>query len=66
MKLKWMIVIVLIYFISTGFIASRITHGYSVILIWFLFLSLWNKFIIKFLPPVVDIQNKSYVKKQTR
>lgn len=62
MKLQWMILLVLVYFVGTGLLASKITGGGMLtILLWFLFLSFWNKFIVRKLPPV-QLGQKSKVK----
>ena len=57
-----MILLVLVYFVGTGLLASKITGGGMLtILLWFLFLSFWNKFIVRKLPPV-QLGQKSKVK----
>ena len=53
MKLGWMIVIAFSYLVITGIIASKITESSSgTIVVWFLFVLLWNKFSKHLLPPV--------------
>lgn len=55
MKLIWMIIILFCYLCLTGFISAKITGGgYEALIVWLIFIFIWNNIIAKILPPVND------------